>query len=90
MLLRLLDRRVDALFVANPDGVGKELALYRAASIPTLALVSRGAGCGDTPLINVAPEAAMVEASQRAASPGTGARRFSSRRSRYVLTLPAR
>ena len=70
LLPRLFDRRVDALFLANPDLAGNELSLYREAGIPTLALVSRGPGCDDIPLVNVSSESASAEAAARIAALG--------------------
>lgn len=70
LLPRLFDRQVDALFLANPDFVRDELALYRAAHIPTLGLLSRGAGCSDVPLLDVTSGAAAFEAGARFAELG--------------------
>ena len=70
LLPRLFERRVDALFLANPDLVSSELDMYRAAGIPMLALVSRGAACSDIPLVNVSSMSAIAIASARFAELG--------------------
>ncbi|MEX1022436.1 MAG: LacI family DNA-binding transcriptional regulator [Dehalococcoidia bacterium] len=53
----LLQRRVDGLLMSSPAGVAEELAAFRRQGVPVLALITRGPGAEDLPLVNadVAP-----------------------------------
>ncbi len=93
LLPRLFDRRIDGLFLANPDLAPDDLSLYREAMIPALALVSRGPDCGDLPLVNVIPEAACQELARRLAELGHRRAAFMvteiSQRTEFAQTLQA-
>lgn len=51
LVLRFLERRVDALFCTNPAGEGAALERYAAAGIPVICLFSKAGGYERLPLI---------------------------------------
>lgn len=62
---RFFERRADALLLASPDGNEGDLSQLEQAGIPVLALVTRGAGSQDLPLLTVDERPAVREAVER-------------------------
>ena len=62
---RFFERRTDALLLVSPDGNQGDLSALRQAGIPVLALVSRGAGSLDLPLVTVDERPAVRDAVER-------------------------
>jgi LacI family transcriptional regulator len=61
ILERFLQRRVDALICVNPDAVGPVLDRYPESGVPAIALMSRGRGASQLPLLVPTLEPALSE-----------------------------
>jgi LacI family transcriptional regulator len=73
---RFFERRVDGLFLVSPSHVEADLAPFRRAGAPVLALVGRGPECGDVPLLTVREQPVADAAVARLAELGHRALAF--------------
>ncbi len=65
ILNRFLERRVDALICVNPHGIGEAINGYLQSGVPAAALISRGRGARDLPLLTPDLRGAADEAISR-------------------------
>ncbi len=70
LIRRLFERRVDGLLLSSPEGIEPELATFRAAGTPVLALLRRGPGAEDIPVVTAAVADARAKAIRRLAELG--------------------
>lgn len=70
LVRRVLERRVDGLFIYRPTGMADAVESARAAGIPVLALFSRGRESGDVPLVTHEPAPSSSLALRRLATLG--------------------